>query len=290
MDMIEKIEASGFKKVSDHNPALYVKIWRQGEWWCGKGLIVWDRGWIFSIGTAVHISEANAEALPLAIAPVLRTMAANVQVSGDENLSKEQVKKLDKPFKRRLNKFAKKMAKMKILQKLRNLYAKALQSPIASAGIQAAASALNAFGVPGPVTKMALNQARFATIDRMKKGGYAGMVARATEAGVKNPLLALGREALQRNVKAAGKGVMAAIPGAGLLSGGGGGGGGLLGKLGGGGGGGGDSPLGGLAGKLAGKLGGEGGGKLLAAVTSGVPVSVDQVSPYDDTYLIGYYL
>ncbi len=114
-------------------------------------------------------------------------------------------------FRQRVNKAAGRLARGKVMKKLRNAKVKILQSPLADAATSMAAKALEAYGVPPQVTKMALNTAREAGIDRGKKGGWAGMAMRATAKGAKRGTLL--REGAERQKKALKGGFQKTFPG-----------------------------------------------------------------------------
>ncbi len=117
-------------------------------------------------------------------------------------------------FRKKVQKAAGRLARGKVMKKLRAAKVKILQSPLADAATTMAAKALQAYGVPPQVTKMALNTAREAGIDRAKAGGYAGMIQRATKQGAKRGTLA--REALRRQLESTAKGVAKTFGGGGM--------------------------------------------------------------------------
>lgn len=114
--------------------------------------------------------------------------------------ARRQTRRDASPFRKKVHKAASKLARGKVMRKLRELKVKVLQSPLADAATGMAARALQAFGVPPQVAKMALNTAREAGIDRAKQGGWAGMVQRATAKGAKPGTFL--REGAQRQLKA----------------------------------------------------------------------------------------
>lgn len=111
-----------------------------------------------------------------------------------------QTRRAKSGFRKQVHKAASRLARGKVMKKLRAAKIKILQSPLADAATQMAAKALQAFGVPPQVTKMALNTAREAGIDRGKAGGYAGMIQRATKRGATRGTMA--REVLRRQLQA----------------------------------------------------------------------------------------
>ena len=117
-------------------------------------------------------------------------------------------------FRKKVQKAAGRLARGKVMKKLRAAKVKILQSPLADAATSMAARALQAYGVPPQVTKMALNTAREAGIDRGKAGGYAGMIQRATKPGAKRGTLA--REALRRQLESTAKGAAKTFGGGGM--------------------------------------------------------------------------
>lgn len=132
---------------------------------------------------------------------------------------------------------------------------KVIKSPIGDLGIAAGARALSAFGVPAAATRVALTQRRNATVSRLKDGGWAGMVATATEAdGAKK----LAQKIWERNKQAAIDALPAALPGGGLAS-----------------------SFGKMAGGLSGKVGGE--------IVGGEIVGAYSPSKMRDLYNLGLY-
>lgn len=206
----------GFRVVRRGDPAVYAKIGMRklaGEdWMFGCAVVLSPRGAV-KVSAAVPMAEARVEAIGCMMGE-LEAVGYEVMEVGRRRRRRrgrfrKVLRRMGKRFRKRVNKAAKRIAKMKVMKKLRGAYAKVLQSPIASAAVKAAASALNAFGVPKSVTTMALNQARFATIDRMKQGGWAGVVERATGKGGLKGLL---KEAAKRHGRAALKAAKTAIP------------------------------------------------------------------------------
>lgn len=88
---------------------------------------------------------------------------------------KKKAKKVGASFK----KFAKKVADSKVLQKLRDVVAKLMEGPVGQAAAKGAGMALQALGVPAPVTEAAVRGAFTRKADRLRKGGWSGVVSRA---------------------------------------------------------------------------------------------------------------
>lgn len=220
-----KLLAQGFQHLG---PGWYVKLFRKGDFQLGTAYLFSEHGSI-CLKAAFPISEA----LPIALARELPRMEeigytlgldddyedydVGFRGRGGARRARRRARRISRRdrslFRQRVNKAAGKLARGKVMRKLRDLKVRVLQSPLADAGLAVAAKALQAYGVPESVTKMALNTAREAGIDRAKKGGWAGMVQRATEKGAA-PGTAI-REGLRRQVRAARKGVRSAIPGGG---------------------------------------------------------------------------
>lgn len=80
-----------------------------------------------------------------------------------------------------LNRLAKKVAGSKVLQKLREGYAKILRGPLGKGAAKLVGTVLQVFGVPKKVTETAIMAHHERVASRMKEGGWAGTLARATE-------------------------------------------------------------------------------------------------------------
>lgn len=182
------------------------------DWAVGQMVVFWP-GFATQLQVAVDMTLCRFEAMgALAADPQFRAIANAVrrdpEVSGGGLLS--TLRKFGKGFRDRVNKVAGTIAKNKILNKLRQAYVKVIQGPIADLGVEAGARALSAFGVPAAATKLAINQRRFAQIERLKEGGWAGMVERATG---KEGLQGVLREAAERQVKAGKESLKRVLPG-----------------------------------------------------------------------------
>ena len=80
-----------------------------------------------------------------------------------------------------INKLSKKVAKNKVMQKLRNGYAKVMDGPVGDIAAKTAARALMAAtGIPAPISEMAIRAHLRSQSSRMRDGGMAGVVHRAT--------------------------------------------------------------------------------------------------------------
>ena len=203
----------GFRLVRrNERAAVYAKIGERklaGEDWMFGAAVVLSPLGAVKVAAAVPMAEARVEAIGCMMGELESIGYEVVEVGRRRGRLRRVLRRMGKKFRRKVNKAAGKIAKMKVMKKLRAAYAKVLQSPIAGAAVKAAATALNAFGVPKAVTTMALNQARFATIDRMKQGGWAGVIERGTG---KEGLKGLLKEAAKRHGKAALKAAKTAIP------------------------------------------------------------------------------
>ncbi|MCA9716927.1 MAG: hypothetical protein KC468_19800 [Myxococcales bacterium] len=147
-----------------------------------------------------------------------------------------------KKFKTKVHKSAEKIAKNRVMTKIRAGFARVLESPVGDILANVGSKFLNVWGVPAPVAKFAINQRRFAQIDRLRHGGWSGLVARTTAKGAKAKAIAL--EIAKRNGRAAAKAAIASLGG--LLG---------MGRA--------------VGGKLLGKLGKNAGGKLLSRLVKG---------------------
>lgn len=196
-DLLEK----GYTRVmKTANGEAWVKIRQSGSWMTGRCVLV-SQGLALTFGAAVCMKLTAMETL---------ATAADKVVSGELNVGG-----FGKSFKKRIHRAAVKIAKMKVLNKLRGAYIKALKSPIADLGIAAGARALSAFGVPAAATRVALTQRRNAQADRLADGGWAGMLATATE---KDGAKKLAKQILERNKRAAIDALPAALPGGGAMA------------------------------------------------------------------------
>lgn len=204
------LRRAGFKYDSGDETKLFVRFARRGNSIVGQACIISPKARI-RIEASVDMTEAQVQALAMMLPKIKREVEAEL-VAGDsiEMIGRRRRRKRSK-FRAWVHKVATRLAKAKIIQKLRAARARMLKSPLASLGIKAAAGALNAFGVPRSVTTMVLNQARATTIARMQGGGFAGQMARSTAKGAKRG--AFVRESLRRQAKALPGSLMSAIPG-----------------------------------------------------------------------------
>lgn len=153
---------------------------------------------------------------------------------------RERRKKRWKAFKAKVNKIAKKIANSRVMKKIRGAFAKIIEGPVGNFVSNIGSKFLQAFGVPAPAAKFAIDQRRFAHAARLRAGGAAGMVARATDPNRKRG--AMLKEIAKRNAAAAAKAAVSSL-------------GGVLG-------------VGKLGGKLLGKLGAKTTGSQLKALTT----------------------
>ena len=100
---------------------------------------------------------------------------------------RERRARIRKRRKRRLRKFREsfhrfmtKIAKSKALQRLRAWWAKTLKGPVGKTLAKAGGKALSMFGVPPQVTEAAIRAHHNRTAARLKKGGWAGVLSRAS--------------------------------------------------------------------------------------------------------------
>ncbi len=217
----QKMAERGYSQVG---PGEYLKLEQRGMWMIGHAVCFPERGGVVRVQRAYPLKEAEVEAVAylapaaLEIGLEIATMEIGGRASRKARRARRRrvMKKLGPKFRKRIHKVAKRIAATKIVKAINVAKAKALQSPLAGAGVAAAARALSAFGVPAAVTKLALNQARFAAADRAKAGGSAAMIARFSEGSFrdKEHRQAVLQEALRRRKKALREGLMASIPGA----------------------------------------------------------------------------
>jgi hypothetical protein len=236
---------------SQVGPGYYMKLSQRGDWMVGRAVCFPAEGGIVRIERAYPLQEAQIEAVAKIVEgdPSLELIGFDL-VGGDDyddyddddddevgargrrrrqarrsqrrqkrGVNRRVLKKMGKKFRRRVNNAAKQIAKTKIIKQINKAKAKVLQSPIAGAGVAAAARALSAFGVPASVTKLALNQARFAAADRAEQGGAAAMVARFSEGEITDRAhrQKVMKEIAKRRKKALLEGVKSSIPGGNLL-------------------------------------------------------------------------
>jgi hypothetical protein len=210
-----RLRRAGYRLVHNHNPGMWVKLWREGSWIYGKAAFVWNGGFVWTAGAAIHTNEATFQAMQI----VAGDMELDLEhyVAGRRRRKgglRAALKRMSTKFRARVNKIAKKIAKGKIMNKLRGAYVKVLESPIAGGLFQAAAQGLQAVGVPAPLARMIIEHKRRTKISRLKGGGWAGSIARATEAGKRRG--GLFREEAKRHAEALPGSLMAAIPGGNL--------------------------------------------------------------------------
>lgn len=175
------------------------------EWAIGELVIVHPK-FATRLQAAVDMQECRIEALgALASDPQVLAQINEARVGGFLDV----VKRFGRRFREKVNKVAKTIARAKVLNKLRQAFVAVVQSPLADMGVKAGAKALALFGVPPKVTEFAINQRRAALADRMRHGGWAGMLERATG---KEGLAGVMREAGQRNLRAAAEAAKQSIP------------------------------------------------------------------------------
>lgn len=204
----ERLPALGFRRVmkTEHGEA-WVRMQIRNDWAVGECVLALP-GFATRIQCAFDMTLLRLEAMgALAEDPeFVRAVNGEIEVGGGFGSA---LKRLGKRFKAKVNHVAAAIAKGKIINKLRKAYAKVLQGPLGDLGVEAGARALSIFGVPAAATRLAINQRRFAQVDRLKHGGWAGMIERATgKEGLKGVL----REAAQRNLEAGKKSLSKALP------------------------------------------------------------------------------
>lgn len=203
----DSLRDKGYRRVNKGpGGEAWVRLRVTPKWIVGQCVIV-TPGMAYQIGAAACLAEAKLEALG---------SVAEAVKDSPPVVSGKLGRKLGKKFRNRINRAAEKIAKMKVMNRLRKAYIGVIQSPIVDMGIAAGARALSAFGVPAAATKVAIAQRRAAQVDRLQKGGWAGMVQRATAPGHQRGDLL--REIAQRNIQASKKALPAGLPGAALRS------------------------------------------------------------------------
>lgn len=208
------LRRAGFKYDSGDQVQLFVRFERRGNSIVGNARIVSPK-FSMRIEASFDMTEAQIHAMALML-PRLKGEALAEGIEGVEELVGRRRRRRRSPrrrsrFRKFIHRLSTRLAKSKIMNKLRGLRAKLLRSPLAKLGIKAAAGALNAFGVPRSVTTMVLNQARATTIDRMQKGGFAGQMSRATAKGQRRG--GFFREEGRRQLAAMPGSLMSALPG-----------------------------------------------------------------------------
>lgn len=108
-----------------------------------------------------------------------------------------------KRFKKGLKNLAGKVAKNKVLVKMREGWAKILEGPIGDAAGKVLGGVLAIYGVPPKVTEAAFNVHTKAAASRARAGGWAGVIERTAADGARATL----RESRQRWGKAAREGL-----------------------------------------------------------------------------------
>lgn len=211
-----KLPALGFRRVmTTPNGEAWIRMKmitaNETEWAIGDCVLCLP-GFATRIQCAFDMKLIRLEALgaiatnPAELAAMQRAIAYDPEIGGIGDV----LKKFGKKFRDKVNKAAGAIAKAKILAKLRGAYAKVLEGPIGKLGAEVGARVLSAWGVPAAATRMAIRQRQLASADRLREGGWAGMVERATG---KEGLKGLAKEVLQRNLEA-GKGALRqALPG-----------------------------------------------------------------------------
>lgn len=218
----DKLERLGFRRVAQMKNGgqawIRLKIKKMAdtdddedepsEWAVGQMVVFWPK-FATQLQVAVDMTLCRFEAMGLlAESPEFQQQAEMIRMDPEVSGGglRAALRKFGKGFRNKVNKIAGQIAKNKILNKLRRAYVKVIQGPIADMGVELGARALSAFGVPAAATKLAINQRRFAQIDRLKHGGWAGMVERASgKEGLKGVMreaalrqLAAGKESLKR--------------------------------------------------------------------------------------------
>lgn len=221
----EKLQALGFRRVAQAGNGgqawIRIRIKKMvssdasdapSEWAVGQLVLIWPR-FATQLQVAVDMTVCRLEALgAIAESPSFQRSAEAIrrdpEVSGGGGMFKA-LRKFGKPFRDKVNKVAAEIARNKIANQLRKAYIKAIEGPIADMGIEAGARALSAFGVPAAATKLAINQRRFASIDRMQHGGWAGLAERGSgPAGLRGAL----REEARRQVHGGREALKRALP------------------------------------------------------------------------------
>jgi hypothetical protein len=199
-------------------PQMWVKLGRDGDFLYGRGAVVFPGGrHVVTIGAAVHVSEVTMEAMAI-VAGEMEIPLSDLQyeVAGRRGKRKRgglraALKRMGTKFRARVNKIAKKLAKGKIMNKLRSGYAKLLDSPIAKTGFRMLANAMQVWGIPAPLARAIVEHHRKIKVERLKAGGWAGRIARATEKGVRRGEFF--REGARMHAKALPGTLAAMIPG-----------------------------------------------------------------------------
>jgi len=208
----EGLQRLGFRKVYEtiHGSA-WIRAKVRSDWAIGDCVLVMSQ-FVTRFQVAFDMTLIRLEALgAIAEDPKVHAAAEVIRASPKVAGLRDVMRKFGKGFKKKVNKAATAIAKGKIINKLRQTYVKVLEGPIGDLGVKAGARALSAFGVPAKATELAINQRRAAQADRLKHGGWAGMVSRATEQGG-DGLKGAMREAAMRNLEAGKTSLKKAIP------------------------------------------------------------------------------
>lgn len=207
----QALQRAGFRYDCGDQVKLFVRFERRGNSIVGDARIICPR-FRMRVEASYDMTEAQVEAMGMLL-PRLAAEAKQDAIEGEEAVGRRRRRRRRgrSRFRKFIHRMSTRLAKSKIMKKLRGIRAKILKSPLATLGIKAAAGALNAFGVPRSVTTMVLNQARATTVDRMQKGGWAGQMSRATEAGKRRG--GFFREEARRQLKAMPGSLMSALPG-----------------------------------------------------------------------------
>lgn len=83
-------------------------------------------------------------------------------------------------FRKALNRMSKKLAKNKVMVKLRKGWAKVIKGPIGKGAAKLVANVLQVFGVPRKATETAIKAHHNRVASRLEEGGWAGVVERAS--------------------------------------------------------------------------------------------------------------
>lgn len=204
----ERLPQLGFRRVmkTEHGEA-WVRMRITNNWAFGECVLALP-GFATRIQCAFDMTLLRLEAMGALASDPSFVQAVNNQVAVSGGFG-AALKRLGKGFRAKVNHVAAAIAKGKIINKLRQAYAKVLQGPIGDLGVEAGARALSMFGVPPVATRLAINQRRAAQVDRLKHGGWAGMIERATgKEGLKGVL----REVAQRNLEAGKESLSKALP------------------------------------------------------------------------------
>ena len=135
-----------------------------------------------------------------------RARRAKRKVRQGERKVKRQARR--KAFRKGIQKLAGKVAKNKVLVKLRQGWANILDGPVGDAAGKVLGQVLQIYGVPPKVTEAAFNVHTKALASRNRAGGWAGVVERTADKGIKSTLRAGGKrwgQAAREGLKESGK-------------------------------------------------------------------------------------